>query len=605
MAAVKRVLRSVHGATIRLYPDFETCQVCGHRLQVYKTRTRSVVSLEYGKFQAQEVILWCPHGCVWSDGDRSVRLYRSEFLAQLVAPIHTYAFDVVAKVGVLRFLECRQRLEIQAEIKRDYGLFIPEGTIQDLIGRFVDAMCALHEEKVPVLRESLEAMGGYVLYVDGTCEEGSQVHFACLTGPPPIVLWSAKIESESAIRIRRVLKEVHERFGRPAATMEDLSSAIRKAVVAQWPGLPVFFCHQHFLSDVGKDLIGEHYAGIRALLRRCEIRPQLRRFLKTIGKELGEKRREARWICRHLDRPELLKRKGRSLKATSIAAGIAEWILSAQAEGTGRGIPYDLPHLSLCLRAQRALRFLDKDVVPCLVGITPRGEKLLLRLRGILYTFLKSTVLARVIREIGEINAVFLRLREALRLGAQSSPRGMNRDASYSSPEEVREAEEAVTRLRRELRRELKRRLSPHVRNAIKIVLRHLEKYWDGLFGHCLPVADSDKRYLVVQRTNNIPERFFRLPKRFERRVTGKKRVHREVDALSSQALLVFNLKTPRYVELVCGSLEQLPQAFAELARKGKSPKLSAGQSTASILDRKTRRDPDFAKSIGAAYAIA
>jgi hypothetical protein len=179
----------------------------------------------------------------------------------------------------------------------------------------------------------------------------------------------------------------------------------------------------------------------------------------------------------------------------------------------------------------------------------------------------------------------------------------MNGEPSYSSPAEVREAEEAVTRLRRELRRKLKRRLAPHVRTSIKIVLGHLDKYWDGLFGHCLPIADSDERYLVVQRTNNLPERFFRLPKRFERRVTGKKRVHREVDALSSQALLVFNLKTPRYVELVCGSLEQLPEAFAELARKGKFPKPSTDQSTASILDRKARRDPDFAKAVGFAYA--
>jgi hypothetical protein len=404
-----------------LYPDFKVCQVCGQRLCVYKTRKRSITSLEYGSFQAQEVILYCPAGCVWFDGERSVRLYRSEFLAQLVAPWHTYAFDVLAKVGVLRFLECRQRLEIQAEIQRDYGLFIPEGTIQELIRRFVDAVRALHEEKVPLLRESLAAMGGYVLYVDGTCEEGSQVHFACLTGPGPIVLWSARIESENAVQIRGVLQEVDQRFGRPAATMEDLSSAIRKAVLAQWPGLSIFYCHQHFLADVGKDLLGDQYARIRALLRRSEIRPQLRRFLKKIKKELGERKDEARWICHHLDNPDLLKEKGRSLKATSIAGGIAEWILAAPSEGTGRGFPYDLAHLSFCLRAQRALQILDKDVVPYLIGRTPRGEKLLLRLRGILYSFLKSTALARAVRQTQDINTVFLRLREALRLAAEGS----------------------------------------------------------------------------------------------------------------------------------------------------------------------------------------
>lgn len=603
METAKKALRSIRGATIRLYPEFEVCQVCGERLHVYKTNTRSVVSLTYSSFQAQEVVLFCPKGCVWSDGDRPLQLYRSEFLVRLVAPRHIYAFDVVAKVGILRFLECRQRQEIQAEIERMTGVSIPEGTIQELIGRFMDAIRALHEEKVPRLCEALKARGGYVLYVDGTCEEGSQVHFACLTGPEPITLWSEKIESENAVQIRRVLKEVHQRFGRPAATVEDLSSATRKAVLAQWPKLPIFYCHQHFLSDVGKDILADPYNRIRVLLRQSEIRPQLRRFLKNVTKELGERREEARRICRHLEDPEFLKEKGQSLKATSVAAGIAEWILSAPTEGTGRCFPFDLPHVSFYLRAQRALESLANHIVPRLTGRTPRGEKLLLRLRGILYSSLKSTALARAVRKIQETNAVFLRLRDALRFAAQGAARGMNAVPTYKTPEEVREAEHAVIRLREELRVELKCDPSPHVRESIEIVLRHLDKYWDGLFGHCLLVSDSDQRYLMVQRTNNLPERFFRGVKRFERRITGKKKLNREVDALPGHAFLVFNLKTPSYVKLVCGSLEQLPEAFADLARKGKYPKPSAKECTRGVLGLKSRRQPDFPSAVASAFA--
>jgi len=164
--------------------------------------------MAYGVFQARGTILYCPAGCVWYDGERAVHLYRSEQLASLVAPGHIYGFDVVVAVGELRFFKCRQRAEIQSEIEKRIGFRIPEGTIQELIGRYVDAMVALHEEKVPQIRGSFGAEGAYVLYVDGTCEEGSHLHFACLTGPPPIVLWSAKIESENAVQIRLVLKEV-------------------------------------------------------------------------------------------------------------------------------------------------------------------------------------------------------------------------------------------------------------------------------------------------------------------------------------------------------------------------------------------------------------
>ena len=586
-----------------MYPDDEVCQVCGERLQVYKTETRSVITLAYGCFEAQEVMLFCPKRCGEHDGNRSVRIYRSGFLAPLVAPRHTYGFDVLAKVGVLRFLACRQRREIQAEIKESYGLRIPEGTVQDLISRFVDTMRAVHEDKVPVLRRALEAAGGFILHVDGTCEEGSQVHFACLTGPEPIVLWSEKIASENAIQIRRVLWEVERRFGKPTAVVEDLANPIRKAVQEQWPGVPIFYCHLHFLADVGKDLLGDAYARLRAHLQRMKIRPQLRGFLKKINKELGEKREEARWICQHLEDPDLLMGKGRSLKAAAIAGGIAEWILSAPAEGRGRPFPFELPHLSFYRRATRALGILDQDIVPQLTGCTPRGEKLLFLLRGILHTFLRSAVLARVDRELQEINAVFHRLRDALRLGAQDTGHGMKEESTYKSPEEVQQAEEALTRLRQEFRRDQEGDPSPARRKPVEIILRHLDKYWDGLFGHCLPLPDAHHRYIMVQRTNNMAERFFRGVKRFARRVTGKKRLNREVDAFPSHMLLVFNLKTPKYVEMVCGSLDRLPEAFAQLAQKGTFPKRSGKAPSAAILDRKRRRLPDFPATATAAFA--
>ncbi len=561
-----------------------------------------MITLAYGTFEAQEVVRYCPSGCQWRDGEQTVKFYRSELLAQLVAPGHVYGFDVVAKVGLLRFLECRQRQEIQAELKRSYRLWIPESTVGDLIGQFVELMRALHEDKVPALRASLEAAGGYALHVDGTCEEGSHVHFACLTGPEPIVLWSDRIDSENAIQIRRVLGDVEKRFGRPAAVVEDLSRPIRNAVGAQWPKIPVFYCHQHFLTDVGKDILGKAYNRLRDGLRQSEIRSKLRRFLKKVYKELRDNHEAARRICQHLEDADFLRSKGRSLKGSAVAGGIAEWILAAAAEGSGRPFPYDLPHLTLYLRTQRALEVLDRRILHQLKGRTPRGEKLLYRLRGILHTFLKSRALTHIARELEDSSAIFLRLRAALRLDLAEPAHSMNEDSTYRSPEEVRQAEQTLERLKEDLRRESESAASPTQRTAIKIVLSHLEKYWDGLFGHFLPLSDAD-RYLVVQRTNNVAERFFRSVKRFGRRTTGKRRLNREVDAFSDQMLLVFNLRTPKYVELICGSLDRLPEAFANLARRGKLPRRSRSRSAHLILDQKKRAQPDFPTQATRAFA--
>ena len=256
-------IESVAGARIRFAPALATCPLCQRKLRVYKTEIHTVITLAYGPFEAQEVLLCCPSGCQWGDGAQPVKVSRSEILARLVAPGHVYGFDVVAKVGLLRFLECRQHEEIQAEIKRTYRLWIPESTVGDLIHQFVDLMRALHEDKVAALRAWLEAAGGYALHVDGTCEEGSHIHFACLVGPDPIALWSDRIDSENAVQIRRVLAEVERRFGLPAAVVEDLSRPIRNAVGKQWPSTHVFYCHQHFLADVGKDILANAYNRLR------------------------------------------------------------------------------------------------------------------------------------------------------------------------------------------------------------------------------------------------------------------------------------------------------------------------------------------------------
>ena len=145
-------MQSLQGATIHFYPEQQFCLDCGQRLQVAKTQTRGVITLEYGSLQAHETVCWCPRACTGPGGKR--RLYRSALLGTLVAPRHVYGFDVLAKVGVLRFLGCRQRLEIQEELQSAYDLWIPEGTIEELIGRFLEAIRALHEAKVPALRET-------------------------------------------------------------------------------------------------------------------------------------------------------------------------------------------------------------------------------------------------------------------------------------------------------------------------------------------------------------------------------------------------------------------------------------------------------------------
>jgi len=203
---------------------------------------------------------------------------------------------------------------------------------------------------------------------------------------------------------------------------------------------------------------------------------------------------------------------------------------------------------------------------------------------------------------VQEANELFTRLRDALRLTAQDGSHGLNETANFTSAEHAGQIETDVHRLHQTLCRERKRTISVTKRKGIDIIVTHLDKYWEGLFGHCLGLDGSDQRSIMVQRTNNMSERFFRYVKRFIRRITGKKKLNREVNALGEEALLVFNLKTPSYVRLICGHLDNLGQGFADLTVNGECIEPSRKQPTR-LLSRKSRRTRDFPNQVGTAYS--
>lgn len=307
-------------------------------------------------------------------------------------------------------------------------------------------------------------------------------------------------------------------------------------------------------------------------------------------------------ICQHLETPQLWNTQARNLKAASIGAGMIEWILSANTEGKGRGFPFDLCHLSLYLRIRQARDILANEVLGHLKGHTPRAEKLMIRLYGIMNCVLQSKALLRTVQQVQEANELFIRLRHALRLTAQDSGQGLNETASFTSAEHACQTETDVHRLHQAFCREQKQPISVTKRKGIDIIVTHLDKYWEGLFGHCLERDGSDQHSMMVQRTNNMSERFFRYVKRFIRRITGKKKLNREVNALGDKTLLVFNLKTPSYVKLICGHLDNLGQAFADLSVNGASIEPSRKQPIR-LLNRKSRRSRDFPALVGAVYS--
>ena len=68
-----------------------------------------------------------------------------------------------------------------------------------------------------------------------------------------------------------------------------------------------------------------------------------------------------------------------------------------------------------------------------------------------------------------------------------------------------------------------------------------------------------------VERTNNPIEHLFARAKQGLRRPLGRAHLGRDLEDQPAQAALAANRPHPDYVQVVCGTLEDLPQSFAEL----------------------------------------
>ena len=108
-------------------------------------------------------------------------------------------------------------------------------------------------------------------------------------------------------------------------------------------------------------------------------------------------------------------------------------------------------------------------------------------------------------------------------------------------------------------------------------MLAHLERHGGSLWGHAIRLPkEAGGGIRLVDRTNNALESFFRRMKQGERRRSGRKVLTYDFEQLPAGAALVANLARPDYVEILCGSLDRLPEAFAELDAAQRDEDLAA-----------------------------
>jgi hypothetical protein len=582
------------------------CPDCGVAMKVQKTVCRAGRTLAHGCFQVEETFYVCSSGCR-KDGKPVTA--RSAQLAELLVPRSRVGYDVMVFVGRERYLHHQQREEIREQLGAQYGIVLSTGEISSLARRFLVYLEKLHWQSAPVLCAALEADGGWPMHVDATGEDGRGTVVTILSGWRGWVLDAWKAPTERAEFVLPGMQRVAKAFGEPCAIMRDLGKAMTEAanefVKSLERPIPVLACHQHFLADVGRDLLEHSHNQLRNTFRQLKLRSKLRLFVRQLGNRLGESIVEGRegvnrWLEDRDSPPPPLPD---GVPGITKVRGMAQWILDFHNDSSGHRFPYDQPWLDLHTRC------LIVSAVLATYLRTPPDDILVRRtlekLERILDPVQHHPSLPLVAKAMSKRADLFNRLRDALRL----------EDGKKETIQKINDVQAGLSRLTEDLQKQRPQRgPAQDVRQAIDIILTHLKRHGPFLSGHVISTPGIEAGFRLVARTNNLLEGEFHFVKHGERRRSGRKNLTQDFELLPAHAVLADNLRHPDYVNLICGSLGHLPHAFAQLDAMDRScsiasktsPDLPRAESASlSSADKKFVRQPLFEERILLAAAQA
>ncbi len=151
---------------------------------------RSPKTILFGDAKVTVIICRCPN---------SKQIYIPEQYQQLIPYNGIYGYDVIEKVGGLRYFKLFQDAKIQGLILKDYGFIIPLSTISHLAKKYIDYISVVHYENAEILRKHF-MKNALVLHCDGTYEGDTGIHFSMRDSISGIVLYNMKIKSENEKR---------------------------------------------------------------------------------------------------------------------------------------------------------------------------------------------------------------------------------------------------------------------------------------------------------------------------------------------------------------------------------------------------------------------
>jgi hypothetical protein len=530
------------------------CPVCNRSLSILKSGSRTVKSIGIGIFQAHHTTLYCPE-------HRDIGNYKSTELSLIVPPDSNIAYDVIVETGKLRFKENRQVAEIQLILLERHSISISTSKIELLIKDFIFYVAAVHQNNNDIIKNYINAQGGYILHLDATCEGDSPKLVSSIDPISGFVLYSAKLKSENKDDLAGFLKEINNRLGRPHAVVSDMGKGITGAVTHVFGNIPHYICHFHFLKAIGATLFDKEQTALRKALSKAGISGDLKKLRhKLSNKFAGIPLKD---VESFLKEPEKF---GKDLVSSELSVYyLVLWILDYSYDGNGYGFPFDHSHLDFYKRLNVGYSIIQDVVVN--YSTKSKNSKLAWKLYHLLKDIAENSSLKRHEKKYEIKLTEFSDLRDAFGTVPKNVKNGLCKmKDTVSSFKELQVIKNAVEKFKVNLKKKIKTTDDKQVCDRLLKMIKSLEQYSERLFPDPLVIeTNGELRLFFIHRTNNIMEHHFRRFNYSCRRIHGNHSVRRNLENIPGQLSLIENLKNPNYMKLVYGDENKISEKFAKI----------------------------------------
>lgn len=544
---------------LHFYSELNICPECETILKTQKVKQRTVFTISYSEIVVKEHIKECK---------KCNQKYYSSELLNLVQKHCNYSYDCIVEVGKLRYLEKRQISEIEEIFINRYDLQISYTQIRRLCYKFLYFLGLFHYSSSDKIIGAIALNGGYILYLDSTCEGHAPHLLTCIDGVTGFILYSCKIKSENKADLEKCLNIVKEIFGLPLCIVHDMGSGINAACDKVFFGVMRIICHFHLLRDIGKDLLSENYRKIQKRLSSLKIAANVRYQTKALEKIAGGIEK-AEYFFHNLQQADILDIND---KLVGMLYGYLLDLKYYNCNSDGYGFPFDTPKLAYYERVVEIYDEMEEVENMWMFSEEIKEKSHFNKIKNILQEVVQDNDLQIYDAKIEPEITHFTDLRTIMRIAPKGDKKGLNDEGRITTKTQLKKAEKELKEYTEKLQNKIvdipdnEDNTIPEEKKKISGVIKQLDKYWDKIFTEPITVKIGDtEKEIIPHRTNNISEQFYRKIKHLLRRLHGRPRVTKDLGYLPEELALIENLKNENYVKLLLGNFDNLPIEFAKM----------------------------------------